>query len=197
MKKFLQFAICVIVSIAQLHAQNNETSSYNSHSGNFLFGIKAGPNISSLSGDAIYNYSSKPGFHLGLAMDIPYSDKLSVQPEVFISLQGSGGFFLEDLNFWYINVPVMGKYNIWDVLFIEAGPQLSYLLSSNLEGNAFGGGTTLDATNKIDFGFGIGAGYKLNDNLYFQLRYNMGLINVIKDVTSKNRTLQLSATYFL
>ena len=167
-------------------------------SGDIRFGAKAGFNLASMGGDSRYSYDSKPGFHLGGAVEIPVTDKISVQPEALVSLQGSGGFFQDDLNFWYVNIPVMVKYNIWDALNIEAGPQLGVLVSDNLDGNAFGGGTpgASNASNKIDIGFGAGAGYALDDNFYFQLRYNVGVINAIKDIGSKNRVLQLSAIYF-
>ena len=167
-------------------------------SGDIRFGAKAGFNLSSMGGDSRYSYDSKPGFHLGGAVEIPVTDVISVQPEALISLQGSGGFFQDDLNFWYLNVPVMVKYNIWDALNIEAGPQLGLLLSDNLEGNQFGGGTpgVSNESNAIDIGLGAGAGYALDDNFYFQLRFNAGFVNAIKDIGSKNRVLQLSAIYF-
>jgi hypothetical protein len=166
--------------------------------GDFQFGVKAGFNVASLGGNAGFNYTPKPGFHAGVAVDVPFSDKLSVQPEVLVSLQGSGGFVFESLNFLYLNLPIMGKYNIWDKLHIEAGPQIGFLLSDNLEGNAFGDGEILfDESNGLDLGLALGAGYRLNDNFYFQLRYSAGIINAIKDQNSKNRVLQVSAIYFL
>lgn len=186
MKKIFFTIALLLLFVTGLQAQDS-----------FEFGVKAGLNFASLGGDAVYNYSYKPGFHAGVAVDVPFSDKLSVQPEVLVSLQGSGGFFLEDLNFFYLNFPIMGKYNIWDELHIEAGPQIGFLLSNNLDGNSFGGGDDFDATNGFDMGLALGAGYRLNDNFYFQLRYSAGIINAIKDVTSKNRVLQVSAIYFL
>lgn len=197
MKKIIGLLLLAIISTTQMSAQIQGTSSANGRSGGILFGAKAGLNVSSLGGDAIYNYSTKPGFHLGAVLEVPFSDKISVQPEVLISLQGSGGFFLEDLNFWYLNIPVLGKYNVWDKLHIEAGPQIGFLLSNNLDGNAFGGGGAIDETNGLDIGLAAGAGYQLNDNFYFQLRFSAGFINAIKDATSKNRVFQVSAVYFL
>ncbi len=197
MKRIFGMVLITIVTTTQIHAQIQGTSSSNSRSGNILFGAKAGLNVSSLGGDDVYNYSSKPGFHLGAVLEVPFSDKISIQPEALISLQGSGGFIREDLNFWYLNIPVMGKYNVWDELYIEAGPQIGLLLSNNLDGNVFGDGGSFDRTNGLDIGLAVGAGYRLNDNFYFQLRFSAGIINAIEDVTSKNRVFQLSAVYFL
>lgn len=186
MKKGLFTGLLTLFLITGLQAQSD-----------FGFGVKAGLNVASLGGDEVYNYSAKPGFHAGVVLDVPFGDKISIQPEVLISLQGSGGFFLEDLNFLYLNLPIMGKYNVWDELFIEAGPQIGFLLSNNLDGNAFGGGGAFDQTNSLDLGLAVGAGYRLNDNFYFQLRFSAGIINAIEDVTSKNRVFQVSAVYFL
>lgn len=162
------------------------------------FGAKAGLNVSSLNGNAAYSYDAKLGFHIGGVVEIPFSDKISVQPEALISLQGSGGFFEDDLNFWYLNIPVVAKYNVWDAIHIEAGPQVGLLLSNNLDGNPFGGnGQTFENTNGLDLGFVVGAGYRLDENFYFQARFSAGFINAIEDVSSKNRVFQVSAVYFL
>jgi hypothetical protein len=161
------------------------------------FGAKAGLNISSLGGDANLSYDAKAGFHVGGVLEIPFSDELIIQPEALISYQGSGGFFQDDLNFWYLNVPVVAKYNVWDELYVEAGPYIGLLLSNNVDRNISGTGTSIDATNGLDLGLGIGAGYRLDENFYFQLRYSTGFINVIENVNSKNRVLSVSAVYFL
>ncbi len=161
------------------------------------FGAKAGLNLSSLGGDAAYSYNSKAGFHIGGVLEVPFSDVIMIQPEALISLQGSGGFYQDDLNFWYLTIPVVAKYNVWDQLYIEAGPQVSLLLSDNLAGNASGVGGGYSESNGLDFGLAIGAGYRLDDNFYFQVRFNAGFVNAIKDQTSKNRVFQISAVYFL
>ncbi len=160
------------------------------------FGAKAGLNVSSLGGDAVYSYDAKLGFHAGGVLEIPFSDKIIIQPEALISLQGSGGFFQDDLNFVYLSIPVVAKYNVWDALYIEAGPQVGLLLSNNLDGNTFGTGQNFDETNGLDLGLTVGAGYRLNENFYFQARFAAGFINAIEDVTSKNRVFQVSAVYF-
>lgn len=186
MKKNILIACIALFGLSKINAQSN-----------IRVGAKAGLNISTLEGDTSLSFDAKPGFHFGGVVEIPFTDAIMIQPEALLSLQGSGGFFEDNLNFWYLNIPVMGKYNIWDALYIEAGPQVSLLLSDNLGNNLFGTGVNYDATNAVDFGFGVGAGYRLDDNFYFQIRFNAGLINAVEDLSSKNRTLQVSAVYFL
>ncbi len=157
--------------------------------------VKAGFNLSSLGGDSRYDYGSKPGFHIGGLVEIPFSDVIILQPEVLLSFQGSGTFLDDDINLFYLNVPLIGKYNVWDNLFIEAGPQFSILLSSNIDEDTYGTLVTPDKST-FDIGFALGAGYRLDENFYFQLRFIPGFINVVKDFDSKNRVLQISASYF-
>lgn len=181
MKKIALFVIVVsFIFVNQGNAQD------------LSLGVKAGLNVSSLGGAANNSYGSKPGFHAGIVAEMALSDAFLVQPEALISFQGSGNGITglsNDINLFYLNIPVALKYNVWNELHIEAGPQLSALLGNNLEDFALG-------ANKIDFGLFVGAGYRLDDNFYFQLRYNAGFINAIEDVTSKNRVLQVSAIYF-
>ncbi len=178
--------ITLVVAILGLIFCTNATAQ------DFQFGVKAGLNISSLSGGSDLGYGSKPGFHAGVVAEIPFSDAILIQPEVLFSLQGSGNGLTglsNDFNLFYLSVPLAVKYNIWDELYIEAGPQLGVQLSNNLDDFALDG-------NAFDIGFVVGAGYRLDDNFYFQLRFNGGFINAIDDVASKNRVLQVSAIYF-
>lgn len=180
---------------AQLTISQIQGTSSSSASGDVQFAAKAGFNIASLGGENVYNYATKPGFHVGGLVEIPFSDKILLQPEVLISLQGSGTLYTDNVNLFYLNVPLMAKYNVWDALYIEAGPQLGLLLSSNIDENTYGTLVTPDK-NSLDVGIGIGAGYRLNDNFYFQVRFVPGFINVVKDIKSKNRVFQISASYF-
>ncbi|ASV31403.1 porin family protein [Maribacter cobaltidurans] len=186
MKKVVLMVSLVIMGCYSIIAQDD-----------MRFGAKAGFNVSSLGGDANLSYDAKAGFHVGGVLEIPFSEELIIQPEALISYQGSGGFFQDDLNFWYLNVPVMAKYNVWDELYVEAGPYIGLLLSNNVDRNISGTGASFDATNGVDLGLGIGAGYRLDENFYFQARYSAGFINVIEDVNSKNRVFSVSAIYFL
>lgn len=197
MKKSIYVLVAFLsLGLMQMNAQVIQGTT-SSSSSDIRFGVKGGLNLATLGGStSIGSYSTKPGFHLGAILEIPFSDKIIIQPEALFSLQGTGGYVTnENLNLWYVNVPVMAKYNVWEDLSVEAGPYIGVLLGENSE-DQFNGFTSFD-TNTIDFGLGLGAGYELNDNFYFQLRFNAGFINALKDVNSKNRVLQLSAVYFL
>ncbi|RKR06463.1 outer membrane protein with beta-barrel domain [Maribacter vaceletii] len=198
MKKSIYVVIAFLsLGLMQMNAQVIQGTT-SSSSSDIRFGAKAGLNMATLGGSTrlgtSYSYSMKPGFHLGGVLEIPFNDIITIQPEALVSLQGSGGYAInENVNLWYLTVPVMGKYNVWDDLYIEAGPYLGVMFGDNIEEQNISG---LE-TNTLDLGIGLGAGYQLDDNFYFQLRFNAGFINAIEDENSKNRVIQVSAVYFL
>ncbi len=162
----------------------------------FGFGVKAGINLASIGGDAIGSIGglgSRVSFHVGGVAEIPISEKLSVQPELLYSSQGSDWSFgsINNIKLDYLNLPILGKYAIWNGISAEAGPVVGFLISSN--------GINEDDFKKLDVGFGIGASYKLKDHLFFSLRYNKGIMNINNveesNIRNVNNVFQVSAGY--
>lgn len=179
------------------------------------FGVKGGLNIASLSGD-VEDVSSKMGFHVGGFAEIKLTDKFSVQPELLFSLQGAkeeytetmAGFdvkYEDKLNLSYLNIPIMAKYYATESLSIQAGPQVGFLMSANLEEKAsFEGGSETAETDvkefmeTVDFGVNFGLGYKITENFGVDARYNVGLSNIYKDSDDykvSNSVIQVSLGY--
>ncbi len=64
---------------------------------------------------------------------IPLFSTCSLQPEVLYSGQGakfSDSLVTGKLNYGYLNVPVLFKYQHASGLFAETGPQVGFLLSA-------------------------------------------------------------------
>ncbi|AYN66206.1 PorT family protein [Euzebyella marina] len=169
--------------------------SFCSSAQDFGFGVKAGVNISNLGGDyyvGVGNLGSRVAFHLGGVVEVPITDKISVQPELLYSSQGSNwdyGSNGDNLKLDYVNLPILGKYHILQGLSAEAGPVVGFLVSSNADDDQF---------KNLDIGFGIGASYKLANNIFFSLRYNKGIANVKGENysgSSQNNIIQISAGY--
>ncbi|WP_312090921.1 porin family protein [Chryseobacterium sp.] len=184
-------------------------------------GVKAGVNFSNIyEKETGFNYGNKTGIHIGGLVQIPISNKLFLQPELLYSMQGSIATIPEEstelkMKMNYLTIPVIVKYNIFEKFNIEAGPQIGFLLSSNITANykdedaIFDDGLTLndkEYKNKIDFSFGLGASYEINKNIFVGIRYNVGISNVYKKGmeiidddgrynTSRNGVLQISAGY--
>lgn len=186
------------------------------------FGAKAGLNLSNFAGDA-EGTSTKVGFQVGAFAEIKISYKFAVQPELLFSAQGAKAeesfsgpgysFSSEDTQKnSYINIPVMAKFYATEKLYIEAGPQIGFLMSANAdfeETETFGGQTETfsgsidnkEAFNSTDFGLNFGFGFNFTENIGAGVRYTSGLSNIAKDapadfkVTNTNIAFSLSYTF--
>jgi hypothetical protein len=167
------------------------------------FGIKAGLNVSTLTGEYEDDTKSLIGFHVGGFAEIKVIERLAIQPELLFSTQGAkfdgfgGDKYDSKLN--YLNIPVVAKFYITKQFYVEAGPQVGFLLSAKLDGD-----DVKDFYKSTDFGFNIGTGYNFTENLSAGIRYTVGLTGVYdnnnEDVedyidSSKNSNLALSLAY--
>ena len=159
------------------------------------YGAKAGLNISSITGDGTEDVSSKIGFQVGGFAEIKISDKFAIQPELLYSAQGAKAKLSEEgvsikatQKLAYLNIPVIAKYYVAKGFSLEAGPQLGFLLSAEQESTeSIDGVTTTESDdnkegfNSTDFGFNLGAGYDVTENINLGVRYSIGLSNIVKD----------------
>jgi Outer membrane protein beta-barrel domain len=205
MKKLL-LSIITLSSISFLSAQKVK------------FGAKASLNLSkfSISDPKINNFPDSKflvGFNIGGFVEIPLSDKFTLQPELLYSAQGgklesndifSSGSYndKETLKTSYINIPLLAKYYATEKLFFVAGPQIGFLLNANRSATSIetrtSGGVTSSITynypekdnkyfyNSIDFSLGLGGGYFFTENLFAEARYNIGLSNIHKQEDESN-----------
>src|SRR5262245_36351696 len=102
-------------------------------------GVKAGMNLANqkYSFDGIsLDTKAKPGIHGGVFVLAMINEKFGVQPELLYSMQGSKWDFDGDdgkFKFDYINIPVLLRYNITEMISIHAGPQIGFLMSAEME----------------------------------------------------------------
>ncbi|GEN68604.1 porin family protein [Chryseobacterium rhizosphaerae] len=168
------------------------------------FGIKAGGNISGITGD---DTQSKFGIYAGALVNIPVSKEFSIQPEIVYSSQGAkakdsynvAGYRFTNMKqiLNYINIPVMFQYNAAPKFYLEAGPEFGFLVNAKAKADI--NGKPYDTSNKdslktFNFGLGIGLGYKFTPNLGINARYTAGLTDIVKNgggETSKNTNFQL------
>ena len=187
MKKWIVLTVLITVGMMTVNAQN------------LSFGAKAGVNFANLKPD-LDDASTRTSFHLGAVAEIGISDKFSVQPELLYSEQGAKDESDDDevVRTNYLTLPILAKYYLTDGLSLEAGPQIGFLLTAEVEDD----GDTIDLkdnTKGTDIGFAFGLGYKLDSGLNFGLRYFLGSdINDVDGDSDKisNRVFQLSLGYF-
>ena len=210
MKKLALTAAIAVFTLSSVNAQD------------ITFGAKAGINIANLDvTDA--NIDSRTSLHLGVTAEFEISDTFSIQPELLYSAQGATESDTYEDSFvrqvseseWklnYIQIPIMAKFYVSEGLSLEAGPQIGFLASAEVDsdstetslfdGSSVSTSSTVDAkeiVKSVDFGLNFGLGYKLDSGLNFALRYNLGLSNIYDvsetDVKIKNRVFQLSVGY--
>jgi hypothetical protein len=170
------------------------------------YGIKAGINISdqvtSGKGENV-NVNSLLRYNGGGYFNYFFSDKFAVQPELLISGKGSDWddpvYDVKDL-LTYIDLPVLIRYQVIDLVNLHAGPQFGYLLSANQKDKTSGEVTNINEYyKKSDLGLVIGAEVNLAFKLNITVRYVFGLIPTTTDVEYiepwLNNFFQISAGY--
>lgn len=172
------------------------------------YGVKGGVNFASISGDLANDTDMgiKTSIHIGGVAEVTIFDRFMLQPEVLFSSQGARYSYselgiptdaIDRIN--YVNVPVMGKFYITDGFNVQAGPQVGFLLSGEEELEAAGITTKEDIKDKlkkIDVGVGFGLGYKLSAGLFFDARYNLGLLDIAETAfDNSNSVIQLSVGF--
>lgn len=175
MKKLFIAAIVFVTGSSAMMAQSS-----------LAFGVKGGVNFSNFTGDGSDGFdddSARTSFNLGAVLEIPVSEKFAVQPEVVYSGQG---FDLvqrdneQDTEFQlnYINVPVLAKLYLVQGLYVEAGPQIGFLVDSKIDGPNGSIDIDEDNFNDIDFAGAVGVGYKFDGGLFLNARYTQGFSDV-------------------
>ncbi|HLW30757.1 MAG TPA: porin family protein [Aequorivita sp.] len=210
MKKILLLATVVVFTLS---AQSQE----------IRMGAKAGVNFANMSfnPDDGEDFKSRTSFHIGGLVEIPITEKFSVQPEILYSSQGSQLKYSEEFmgerisseikyKLDYLSIPVMAKYYVIDGLGLEAGPQFGILVSAKGDYEFSGMGMSDSGTEDIkdelktlDIGLGFGASYRLDMGVFFGARYVLGLTDISDntdvdfedEVKVKNNVFQLSVGY--
>ncbi len=107
------------------------------------------------------------------------------QTELLYILRGGqlrADTYVSDIYLHYVALPVLARFQ-QNRLYAEAGPQISYLISAQIEQNNQQLGATLtdDASsnrsvyNEVEWGYAAGVGYQSKSNIVVGVRYNGSL----------------------
>src|SRR5207244_2357162 len=99
-----------------------------------VFGAKAGLNLATVTGNAVENTSMLPSFHVGGTANFLINDNFMIQPEVLYSGKGVKSSNQGTFKFSYVEVPVLVQYKTSSGFFVEAGPQIGFLVSAKVGG---------------------------------------------------------------
>lgn len=217
MKK-LSFILCLTVFTVAAMAQNTATT----------FGVKAGVSHAGFRGDAAGNLNdilefsdgmittnNRTGLFAGVSANIPLGGAISVEPGLYYTERGyelQGELGLKGIEFLgvnakaqlqqqYIDIPLLLKADLGGGLQLFAGPQVSYLMKSNLKTTAglFGVNLlnkTMDATdqfNRWDMAVTGGVGFQLKNGLNLSAAYDYGLskVDANKNVNGYNTAFKV------
>ncbi|TVZ50912.1 porin family protein [Dokdonia sp. Hel_I_53] len=162
------------------------------------FGLKGGVNFASINGDDLDDLDGRTSFHVGAVANFGLTEAFAIQPEVVYSSQGASEEFEgDDINYRlnYINIPVLADYTFAEGFSAQFGPQFGINVSSDVE---FDGDTEdLEDVETLDLGLAGGLQYSLDQGIFFQARYTLGLNNIFdfEDADAKNGVFALSVGY--
>ena len=177
------------------------------------FTVKAGLSSAGIRGEAASNLNNlldftsgmvttqnRTGFFAGVAVGIPLNEKITLEPGIYYSQKGyelRGELGIKGVEFLganararlqsdYIDVPILLKANLGGGLKIFAGPQISYLASSNLKTSAGILGINLfnntlyasNQFNKWDMGLTGGLSYEFKNGFSISGAYDHGLSRI-------------------
>lgn len=198
MKKFSLVALALITSTA-MFAQDIENRTPMSIAPRF--GIKGGVNLAKLRPDDFPATSDpstnlKTSFHAGLLVNLPLGTRgFALQPEVLYSGQGSkvnekttvgtvttSNKYEQDMH--YINVPVMLQWKSAGGFYVEAGPQIGFLIKAKQDGPGDTETDNKDSFENFEFSAGAGLGYLSRIGLGIGARYVHGFTNVLDNESS-------------
>lgn len=196
MKKLLLVAAMALGSIGFVQAQEID------------FGVQAGLNIATLSGDDADDgdIESRIGINVGVTGEYMFNQSIGLQIGAIYSQQGltsdiegvDSTFKLD-----YVNVPVLAKFYIAESGFsFDLGPQIGFLVNDEVDVD----GTEIDFdnlgidTNGTDFGAVGGLNYKFKEGTTlegasFGVRYLLGFSEVFDDSDLKNAVFSFNLGY--
>jgi len=156
------------------------------------FGIKGGfswSNLETQDGEVMSD-NARRGFTAGVFTNLPLGSALSIQPELLYTQKGTrfeGAIGDVNIEANYIELPVSLQVNLLDPFYFYAGPQLSYLASTQVRYNLTNNNDIIidgdeDNFERMDVGGVIGIGFKF-DVMFIDARFSRGFINFDKERT--------------
>lgn len=187
MTKSVLTILSFVAFTTTLNAQNKEHSEV---------GLKGGLNFSNFYSEEVDDQNIRTSFHAGMYFKAALNQFLAIQPELLYSRKGSTTQYDNVLtgdgeisnNLDYLELPVLGVFNLTDNINVHAGPYFAYLMSATLENESenrnfnFVEDLNEEDFERLDYGIAAGVGFEF-ETLRFGLRYNYGLSDIGKSQT--------------
>jgi hypothetical protein len=159
-------------------------------------GIKAGINAASLSS---YEGNSRISFHAGFFAGIKLQKKWRLNYEIIYSGEGQQYSFEESkrtIAIGYAQLPLMIHFQAAEKFYLEAGPQLGFLVHASSSGDDLAKLNVKRSFNNTQFAMNMGAGVNINSRYSFYGRYQVGISDVtIGSIIDKSRVIMVGLSY--
>lgn len=164
------------------------------------FGVKAGANFATITGDDFESPESRTAFHAGVLAELPVNNRVSLQPEILYSAQGfsadgtlGGMEYTAEYKMDYIQVPILAKLYLVNGLNFQIGPQVGFRINESVEFDTDLGESSEDFNseeNDINLGLAAGLEYKFDGGFFIQGRYNYGFSKIYENTDAHNSVIQ-------
>lgn len=159
------------------------------------FGLKAGANFSTWTGEGTAESSFKTSFYAGGFASVPVSKHFAIQPELMYSGEGVDHTLLTYTDH-YIRMPLLIQYRHASGFHVEAGPQLGLLLKSTAKHKSGEPDTDANGVRRnLESSVAIGFGWQTKMGLGFNLRYNTGISPLGDGTVYKSQVIGIGTYY--
>jgi hypothetical protein len=159
----------------------------------FRFGAAIGINNASFTGRDAIGASAKTDLNVGVISEFKLPKVLGFELDILYSKKGSANInhpFLMNLN--YVDIPLVVKLYVKEVISVQLGAQYSKLLTAN-----FLGVDIKDEFISNDFAAVFGLGVDLN-RIHLSFRYDLGIPEItLDDSIIKNDMVTVSLGVWL
>ena len=147
------------------------------------FGLKGGIALTSFTGSNVEVTNKNIGVYLGAFLKIG-ENNIKWSPEIIFHQKGATTKS-DTLSLNYTEMGVNAHFHINDELALTAGPYIGYAATTINKSV-----DDLKKYNKVEFGVNLGASYAINDLFNIDLRYGMGLTDILEEVAKNQNNMQ-------
>ncbi|MGL5958618.1 MAG: porin family protein, partial [Phocaeicola sp.] len=197
MKKLLLSAALVVATLTTVSAQDL----------GWKFGPKIGVNAAMLVGNKDLNTGVRSGLVTGGFAEIRCAKWLGVSAELLYSQQGNEWTDKNDLieakstiKLDYLNTPILANFYLTKGFALKAGIQPGFLINAKNK-VVIKDGITTEYDNKehvkpVDFSIPVGLSYDFECGLVLDLRYNIGVSKIYKEIEDTNLNINNGVVQF-
>lgn len=161
------------------------------------FGVHAGVDMNTMWGDDVDDDAATGvGFNAGAALKVSLPLlPITIAPEVLIDMRNMDVSKNVTWTEWALDIPVLVRFSLLPILYLEAGPELAINLSVSAEDDD---GNEVkyddDYFNTMEFGVVFGVGTGIVPFVDIDFRVNLGLTNLYAEQKVLGNTIEIDAS---